>query len=490
MRLSNTTLSSLPETVIRPAYDRGSITRGIVHLGIGAFQRAHQAVMTEAVLAAGARDWGIIAASLRSPATRDALGPQDGLYVVSVREAAGEQLQVIGAIRDILVAPEDPERLIELMADPRIRIVSLTVTEKGYCHDPATGALDERHPDIVHDLANPGRPRSAIGFLAAALRRRYLAGVAPFTVLCCDNLPSNGRTVHRVLTRFARLADQAFGEWVQLNVACPCTMVDRIVPATTDEDRARVAGLLGVEDAWPIVTEPFTQWVIEDRFPTGRPPWELAGAEFVADVAPHELMKLRLLNGAHSAMAYLGYLAGHETVADASNDPLLSSYVKGLWAEAAPMLPPGLDSAAYTRRLLHRFQNKAIRHRLWQIAMDGSQKLPQRLLGSIRARLVAGLPIDHLALAVGGWMRFVSGIDERGGAIDVRDPLAARLRALADGAGQDATKLASALVGVSEIFGPDLPADPRFVAAITGALGGLLATGARASIAELQKNPA
>ncbi len=485
MRLSNSSLASLPPAIAQPGYDRARVSPGIVHLGIGAFHRAHKAVMTEALLAEGATDWGIIAASLRSPETRNALAPQDGLYTLSVQAPGGERLQVIGAIAEVLVAPEDPGRLIALMADPRIRIVSLTVTEKGYCHDPATGALDERHPDIVHDLANLARPRSAVGFLAAALQLRQAAGAPPFTVLCCDNLPSNGRTVRRVLARFAALADPALGEWIEAHVACPCTMVDRIVPATTDADRSRISAALGFEDAWPVVSEPFIQWVIEDDFPSGRPAWEQAGAEFVSEVAPYELMKLRMLNGAHSSLAYLGYLAGRETVADASNEPLFAGYLAGLWTEAAPTLPQGLDSGDYAMRLLARFQNRAIRHRLWQIAMDGSQKLPQRLLGTIRDRLAKDAPIDHLALAVAGWMRFVGGIDERGAAIDVRDPMAARLRAITEAAGQDAAKAAPALAAVSEIFGHDLPADPRFMTPVTRALESLFAGGARASVSAL-----
>ena len=270
-RLNERALGALPSDVARPRYDRAAVAAGIVHLGIGAFQRAHQAMYTEAALAAGDKRWGIVGASLRSPAVRDALKPQDNLYTLAVRGAEGERLQVIGAIKETLVAPEDPEALLRRLCDPAVKIVTLTVTEKGYCYDPATAALDEAHPDIVHDLANPARPRTAPGFLVEALRRRREAGVHSFTVLCCDNLPHNGRTVATIVARFAELRDRPLAGYIRNEVAFPATMVDRITPATTDEDRAAISQRLGVEDAAPVVTEPFSQWVIEDRFPAGGP---------------------------------------------------------------------------------------------------------------------------------------------------------------------------------------------------------------------------
>jgi fructuronate reductase len=485
-RLNEAALDDLPGDAARPGYDRAKLTTGIVHLGVGAFHRAHQAVYTEDVLARDPR-WGIVAASLRSPDTFDALEPQNGLYTVSVRSSEGEALRVIGAITRIIVAPEAVDDLLRIMADPNTRIVSLTVTEKGYCHDPATGALNEAHPDIVHDLAEPHRPRSAPGFIVEALRRRRASGTPPFTVLTCDNLPSNGRTVKRVLTRYAELVDPALGKFVDQEVSCPSTMVDRIVPATTDDDRARIRERLGVSDAWPVVTEPFTQWVIEDRFPQGRPAWEEAGAEFVADVEPYEHMKLRLLNGSHSTLAYLGYLAGYETVADTMADPAFARLIRGLMdEEVTPTLhmPPGADLASYKSALIERFKNPALKHRTWQIAMDGSQKLPQRLLGTVRDRLSANASIERLALGVAAWMRYATGIDEKGAPIDVRDPMAARLRALADKAGGSPERLAEAFFGVREIFGDDLPANPGFTGAVIEALRRLFAHGAKRAVGE------
>ena len=484
-RLSSATLDRLPGEVARPRYDRAALATGIVHLGIGAFHRAHMAAYTDAVLASGDARWGILGASLRSPDTRDALAPQDGLYALAVRDASGERLEVVGSVVRLLVAPEDPEALLAAMSAPETRIVSLTVTEKGYCHAPATGALDERHPDVVHDLAHPETPRSAPGFVVEALRRRRAAGLPFFTALCCDNLPHNGATLRRVLVRFAELRDPALGRALAEELRCPSTMVDRIVPATTDRDREAIAAALGAEDAWPIATEPFTQWVIEDDFALDRPAWDLAGATFVGDVAPFELAKLRMLNGSHSTLAYLGYLAGHETVADTMAAPGFAALVRGLMLEeAAPTLPPvpGLDVAAYADSLVARFRNPALRHRTWQIAMDGTQKLPQRLLGTVRDRLAAGGAIDRLALGVAAWMRYATGRDERGEAIDLRDPLADELRRRTAGLA-DARAISDSLLGLDAVFGRDLPNDGHFTEAVTAALSSLLREGAAATVA-------
>ncbi len=470
---------------IWPRYDRAHLKTGIIHLGVGAFHRAHQAVYTDGVLARDPR-WGIVGASLRAPDTRDALRPQHGLYGLSLRDGAGETLRIIGSLRDVVVAPESPAGLVAAMAAPDVRIVSLTVTEKGYCHDPATGRLRDNHPDVQHDLAHPAAPRSAPGFILAALRARRAAGLAPFSVLCCDNLPANGHTVHQVLQDLAALQGGDMARFIADEVACPATMVDRIVPATTDEDRARIAERLGFEDAWPVVSEPFSQWVIEDHFSAGRPDWATEGAEFVRDVAPFELAKLRLLNGAHSSLAYLGYLSGDETVADAMARPAMVRFVAHLMEhEVSPTLTAtqGPDLASYRTALQARFANPALRHRTWQIAMDGSQKLPQRLLGTIRDRLAAQAPIPALALGVAAWMAYVTGIDQHGRAIDVRDPLRDDLRARADAAGRDAARLAPALAAVSGIFGEDLPQDSRFMGPVTTALEQILNHGAPAALA-------
>lgn len=409
-RLSDKTLRSLPGNVSVPAYDRVGIAPGIVHLGVGAFHRAHQAAYVDACLADGESDWGIVGVSLRSPDTRDALKPQDGLYTLAIRDSAGEQLEVVGSILSLLVAPEDPGAVLAALTDPRTRIVTLTITEKAYLR-AADGALDGAHPDIVHDLANPGSPKTAHGFLAEALARRRAAGTPPFTALCCDNLPDNGATLHRLLIEFARLrharqGDADLARHVADDVAFPSSMVDRIVPATTDADRARIGQQLGLEDAWPVMTEPFRQWVIEDRFPAGRPAWEKFGVTMVEDVGPFEDMKLRLLNGAHSGIAYLGLLSGHATVDRAFADPSIRQFADWLWAEAIPTLPrdAGLDPIPYTAELADRFSNTALAHRTAQIANDGSQKLPQRIIATALARLEAGLLPEHLSLVVAAWI--------------------------------------------------------------------------------------
>ena len=324
------------------------------------------------------------------------------------------------------------------MADPAVRIVSLTVTEKGYCHEPATGRLNPDHPDIVHDLATPDAPRSAPGFLVAALARRRAAGLRPFTVLCCDNLPENGRIVRGVTLDLARRIDPGLADWIAAEGAFPSTMVDRIVPATKPEDIARLTAITGTLDLSPVMHEPFRQWVVEDAFVDGqRPDLGAVGVQLVEDVTPFELMKLRMLNGTHSSLAYLGYLAGHETVSDTVDDPAFAGYCRHLWrAEIIPSIapPPGEDLAAYADALLERYRNPAIRHRTWQIAMDGSQKLPQRILGTIADNRAAGRPCPGLTLAVAAWMHYVGGVDESGRPIDVRDPLADRLKALSDAA--------------------------------------------------------
>lgn len=429
-RLSNRTLSMLPAGVARPAYNRAGVRPGIVHLGVGAFHRAHQAVYVDDCLAAGETAWGIVGASLRSAETRDALGPQDGLYTLAVRDGEGERLRVVGSILSLLVAPENPEALLAALTDPGVRIVTLTITEKAYLR-AAGGGLDRSHPDIVHDLANPGAPKTAHGFLTEALARRRQAGTPPFTVLSCDNLPANGETMHALLGEFARLRDADLGRHIADEVAFPSSMIDRIVPATTDADRARLSAQLGVEDAWPVMTEPFCQWVVEDRFPQGRPAWEQFGVTMVADVRAYEDMKLRLLNGSHSAIAYLGLLGGHETVDRAFADPQIRRFVDGLWAEAIPTLPAGLDTAAYTPQLARRYANPALAHRTAQIANDGSQKLPQRIIGSALNRLGAGASPDHLMLAVAAW---IAACEMRGATLPrghFTDPLDEPLSALA-----------------------------------------------------------
>lgn len=464
-------------------YDRRKVTPGMVHLGVGAFHRSHVAAYVDSILPMDPQ-WGIIGVSLRRPDTRQALLDQDFLYTLVVRSAKGTQTRVIGSLLNVLDANAQREELLRMMAEPHIRIVSLTVTEKGYCHDPATGQLDPSHPDIIHDLAHHETPVSAPGLIVRALELRKAAGTLPFTVLSCDNLPANGQTTARIVTRFAALRSAELEAYIRDKVSFPSTMVDRIVPATTEEDRSEVRAATGLEDAWPVVTEPFTQWVIEDRFTMGRPALEKAGVEFVSDVAPFELMKLRMLNGSHSTLAYLGYLAGYQYVSEAIANAAFRALIHGLMTQEVmatlPMDKPALE--AYRDALLERFSNPALKHRTWQIAMDGSQKLPQRLLGTIRDRLKSGLPVRRAALGVAAWMRYVTGIDEAGRPIDVRDPLAEKLRSIADNAQGNPARLAEGMLTVREIFGEDLPQSTPFKNCLMQHLTSLYELGAAGTV--------
>ena len=456
---------------------------GIVHLGPGAFFRAFIAPYTQDAMAGQGDEWGILAVSLQSPTARDTLEPQKCAYTAVEQGPSGETTQVITALNTVLVAPDDPQAVIRRMADPDVRVVTLTVTEKGYCHEPATGRLNLDHPLVQHDLAHPDAPKTAPGFILAALAARRAANVVPFTVLCCDNLPDNGHVVGRVVRDLARAQDPEFEAWIAQNVAFPSCMVDRITPATTNADIARLAQTTGLHDPACVLHEPFRQWVIEDNFPSGRPAWEEAGATLTHDVASWEAMKLRCLNGTHSAMAYLGYLAGHETVAQAANDPVFEAYLRSLWSEIIPTLTPpaGADVVGYCDELLMRYRNPAIRHRLWQIAMDGSQKLPQRLLGPLSARLAAGQRSPALILAVAGWMRYVGGRDEAGAQIDVRDPLAATLSTRSRAA-KDAGSRVAGLLQMAEIFDPSLATNPALGHDLGSALQSLETHGVLATL--------
>ncbi len=461
---------------------------GIVHLGPGAFFRAFGAIYTTEVMQTKGGDWGTTAVSLRNPTIRDALAPQDFAYTSVTMAPDGAQHVVIEAINDVLVAPENPGAVLDAMANPAVKIVSMTITEKGYCHNPATGDLQLDHPDIIHDLAQPDAPRSALGFLVYALARRKENGQPPFTVLSCDNLPNNGRLTRRVVLAFAKAVAPDLADWIGDHARFPSTMVDRITPATTPDDIASVAAKTGFQDLGCVMHEPFRQWVIEDDFVAGhRPDWNLAGAQFVQDVEAFETMKLRCLNGTHSSLAYLGYLAGYEVISDAVADPHFAAFIDRLWQdEIVPTVPPpeGADLLRYCADLKARYRNPAIRHKTWQIAMDGSQKLPQRLLATVADCLDAGRPIPGLALAVAAWMRYVGGVDEAGGDIDVRDPLADQLRSASDDHDAPADKVA-ALLTIQDVFPSELAGNPVFRSAVTAAFESLVANGAKATVKDL-----
>lgn len=457
---------------------------GIVHFGPGAFFRAFSAIYTDDVLQVHDGDWGITAVSLKSPTTRDQLEEQDNLYTAVELAESGKKERVVRSISSVFVAPEDPGAIVDLLSVDNVKLVTLTITEKGYCHNPATGDLNGDHEDIIHDLKNLSEPKSAIGFLVAGLARRWRAGQAPFTIVSCDNLPSNGQVLRKLVLQFAKLVDKELAKWIDRNAKFPSTMVDRITPATTAQDVEELGNSTGFYDPACVVHEPFRQWVIEDDFVAERPAWELAGAQFVTSVDAHELMKLRCLNGTHSSLAYLGYLAGYVTIAEVSNNSSFAAFCLGLWRdEILPTLPQpeGEDLNAYCKGLLARYQNAAIRHKTWQIAMDGSQKLPQRILGTISDNLANGIVPKGLCLAVAAWIRYVGGIDEQGKEIDVRDPLAFSLKQLLDAAGSAQEKVQS-ILEVSEIFDSRLANNPAFLRELVDAYQRIEALGVEATI--------
>lgn len=478
--------TALPARVQQPRYDRQSLRSRIVHFGFGAFHRAHQALLTNRVLNEKGGDWGICEISLFSgDVLMSQLRAQDHLFTVLEKGAEGNEAIIVGAVHECLNAKLDSlPAIIEKFCEPQVAIVSLTITEKGYCIDPATGKLDLNNPRIVHDLENPSEPHSAPGILVEALHRRRERGLPAFTVLSCDNIPDNGHVVKNAVLGMAQKRSAGLSEWIDSHVSFPGTMVDRIVPAATEASLAAITDALGVEDPCAISCEPFIQWVIEDNFVAGRPEWEVAGVQMVQDVLPWEQMKLRMLNGSHSFLAYLGYLAGYAHINECMEDAAFREAARRLMLnEQAPTLRiKDVDLTAYADSLIERFANPALQHRTWQIAMDGSQKLPQRMLDGIRVHLERNTPWSLLALGVAGWIRYVSGTDERGNAIDVRDPLSDKIRTIVN-ASSDIDRV-PALLGLSEVFGHDLAHNRVFVEAVSQAYQRITRHGARQAVIE------
>lgn len=470
-----------------PQYNRDSLKARIVHLGFGAFHRAHQAVYTDILAADHGSDWGYCEVNLIGGEQQIAdLKQQDNLYSVAEMSADAWHCRVVGVVKDAIHAQVDGlEAVFTAMTQPEVAIVSLTVTEKGYCHTPATGTILLDHPLIAHDLANPQQPKSAPGVIVEALARRKAAGLPAFSVMSCDNMPENGHVTRNVITAYAQAINPELAAWIETHVTFPSTMVDRIVPAATAETLEQVAKATGVADPVAIACEPFRQWVIEDNFVAGRPEWEKAGAELVKDVLPYEEMKLRMLNGSHSFLAYLGYLAGYQHISECMLDENYRRTAHALMLqEQAPTLKvQGVDLAKYADSLIARYTNPALRHRTWQIAMDGSQKLPQRWLDSIRWHLANGSKFDLLALGVAGWMRYVGGVDEQGNTIEVSDPLLSAIQQ-AVSASQEGETRVKALLGLKTIFGEDLPANEKFVAQVTESYLALRENGAKATVAK------
>ena len=471
------------DAVPRPAYDRTRVTTGVVHFGVGGFHRAHQAMYHDRLMNAGtALDWGICGVGVM-PADRrmqETLDAQDGLYTLVVKHFDGTyEPRVIGAITDYLFAPDDPEAVLEKLAAEATRIVSLTVTEGGYSIDHVTGEFDPAG-DVARDLEPGAAPRTTFGFVTEALRRRRERGLTPFTVMSCDNLQGNGHLSRRAFTAFARLRDPELGGWVEREVRFPNSMVDRITPVTTDDDRAELSARFGIDDRWPVVCEPFTQWVLEEAFSLGRPPYEEAGVQVVEDVEPYELMKLRLLNASHQALCYFGYLAGYRLVHEAAQDPLFRAFLRGYMDdEATPTLAPvpGVDLDEYKQTLIERFSNPEVRDTIARLCAESSDRIPKWLLPVVRAQLDAGGPIERAAAVVASWARYAEGVDEQGEPIEVVDRLRDSLVPIARRQREDP----DAFIANRELFG-DLVDDARFVAAYRSALSSLHERGSRATL--------
>ena len=477
------------EAVPRPAYDRARVKTGVVHFGVGGFHRAHQAMYHDRLMNEGkALEWGICGVGVM-PADRrmqEALDAQDGLYTLVVKHADGTyEPRVIGAITEYLFAPDDPEAVLERLASGATRIVSLTVTEGGYAIDPVSGEFAPSG-DVARDLEPGAAPRTTFGFVTEALRRRRERGLEPFTVMSCDNLQGNGHLSQLAFTAFARLRDPELGEWVAREVRFPNSMVDRITPQTTDDDRAEVRERFGVDDRWPVMCEPFTQWVLEDAFSLGRPPYEDAGVQVVEDVEPYELMKLRLLNASHQALCYLAYLAGHRLVHEAAQDPLFRAFLLGYMdEEATPTLAPvpGVDLDDYKHTLIERFSNPEVRDTIARLCAESSDRIPKWLLPVVRRQLELGGPIERSAAVVASWARYAEGVDEQGRPIEVVDRLAGSLTAIARRQREGEPE---AFIANRELFG-DLVDEPRFVAAYRSALRSLHERGALATLESIVK---
>jgi mannitol 2-dehydrogenase len=480
--------------IAAPAYDRGQLRTGIVHFGVGGFHRSHQAMYLDRLLSqedtrAAALDWGICGVDVLAadrPKKR-AFAAQDRLYTLVLKAPDGStEPRVIGSLAGYLFAPDEPGDVLDVLADPRTRIVSLTITEGGYNFHQTTGEFDAASPAVAADLRPGAVPRTVFGFVVDALRRRRAEGTPPFTVMSCDNIPGNGDVARRMFAAFADLRDPALGAWLRAEVAFPSSMVDRITPATTAADIDHLRAEFGIRDALPVVCEPFTQWVLQDIFPAGRPPWERCGVQLVADVTPYELMKLRLLNAGHQALAYAGYLAGYRYAHEAAADPVFAEFLAGyMQAEGRPTLPevPGVDLDEYIATLLQRFANPAIRDTLARLAAFSSDRIPQWLVPVIRHNLAAGGQVARSAAIVASWARYAGGTDEQGQPIEVVDQR--RDEVLASAAAQRDDPLA--FVRDERLFG-DIAAQPAFADAYLDALESFRRAGARATYQQLNQS--
>ncbi|HXM24991.1 MAG TPA: mannitol dehydrogenase family protein [Chthoniobacterales bacterium] len=486
IKLSNANLSSLPPSVRVPTYDRRRLGQRITHIGVGGFHRAHQGVYNDDLFQKnGPSEWGLCGVGLLPVDTRigEVLRSQDYLYTVVERSASGDKARVIGSIQNFLHAPSDPNAVLEKMASPDTAIVSLTITEGGYYVHQGTGEFDAENPDIQHDLAHPHQPKCAFGYLGEALERRRNRGLRPFTIMSCDNLQGNGEIAKKMLLAFIELRDPKQRNWLEQNGTFPNSMVDRITPATTDEHRALVREQFGIEDGWPVMTESFRQWVIEDDFVEGRPAWEQVGAQFTSDVLPYEKMKLRLLNASHQAICYVGMLQGYEFAHEAMADQRITKLMRLMMdIEVTPLLPevPGIDLDEYKNTLIERFANPAIRDQLGRLGTEGSARIPKFVLPSVTEQLQRGGPIKLLSLTVASWFRYLSGKDDTGKPMPMNDPMLDQLRDAANAGEKDPRRL----LAMRQLFSEELASNQRFVQQLEQALASFYDKGTAATLEE------
>ncbi|EXJ12976.1 mannitol dehydrogenase family protein [Nitrincola nitratireducens] len=488
MKLSQQHLADLPASMISPTYDRLVCRAGILHIGVGGFHRAHQAIYTEALLNQGlALHWGICGAGVRESdrAMKEALESQDYLYTLIELGAGNEvKTQVVGVITEFILAQDSVDAFIQRLSDPDIRIVSLTVTEGGYFTDDTTGKFKDQDPDILADLAQPDAPKTLVGLLCQGLKRRMQAGIPPFTVMSCDNLPHNGDVARKAVLGYASLLDTQLMNWIADNVTFPNGMVDRITPMTSQAHKQQLFDSTEVEDVWPVVAEPFLQWVVEDKFCNGRPEWEVVGVQFTQDVTPYETMKIGLLNGSHLAMTFLGTLLGYEFAHQTMEDEDLRRFVENYMDhDVTPLLAevPGINLTEYKQTLIERFSNPAICDQLTRICSDAAAKFPKFVFPTLRGLIAENKPLERVALIVAAWTHYLHGKNELGQTYPILDPkLAILQRAIA----QPETCVTQ-MLEIYDIFGDDLPSSNAFVEAYQTQLSRLQTQGVRATLKQL-----
>lgn len=485
MKLNNKNLDELNPKIVRPSYDRNNVTSGIVHIGVGAFHRAHQAYYTDKLMKLGeAHEWGICGAGLRPEDNKvnAALSQQDYLYTLfELADTDDKEVVVVGAMKDFILSEHDLEKLLSTMSSENIRIVSLTITEGGYFTDDSTGEFLSEHPDILHDVEAPDRPMTVFGVIAAALRRRKESGVKPFTVMSCDNLPHNGEVAKNALLSFTALQDPELKNWIEENVSFPNAMVDRITPVTSAEHKQQLAAQYDVEDEWPVVCEPFIQWVIEDKFCNGRPAWEKVGAQFTDDVTPYETMKIGLLNGSHLALTYLGTLLGYQYAHQTMEDEHIRNFVrKFMDDDVTPLLAPapGIDFSEYKDTLIERFSNTEICDQLTRICSDGSSKFPKFIFPTLKGLIRDKKSLDRVSLIVAAWCHYLRGVDESGALYTILDPRLEKLQATARKSGD----ITEEFLGFYDIFGSEIPKSEAFVESFNRQLNNLRTIGVVKSI--------